>query len=134
MQARVFETHTRVRYAETDATGIVYYANYLVYFELGRVDMFRQVGLPYDRRLPIAESHCRYLASAAFDDPLRIETFLEEMRHRSFRLGSRIFLEPEDGARSTLVAEGWVVMVTVDQDNRPISLPPSFRNAFAAMG
>ncbi len=130
---RIFETLTRVRYAETDATAIVYYSNYFVYFELGRIEMFRELGLPYDRRLPIVETHCRYHASAAFDEPLRIETFLEEARHRSFRLGSRVFRVAEDKPRPELLVEGWVVMVTVDHDNRPIALSPAFRKAFHAI-
>ena len=67
---RQFRTQTRVRYAETDATGIVYYANYLIYFELGRIEMFRELGLSYDRHLPIVETGCRYHASASFDAPL----------------------------------------------------------------
>jgi acyl-CoA thioester hydrolase len=131
---RIFETNTRVRYAETDATAIVYYGTYFVYFELGRIEMFRELGLPYDRRLPIVETHCRYHASAAFDDRLRVETSLEEAGHRSFRLGSRVFrIAPEgDDAPATdeLLVEGWTVMVTVDDDNHPIPLPVAFLEAF----
>jgi len=128
---RIFETCTRVRYAETDATAIVYYGNYFVYFELGRVEMFREVGLPYDRRLPIVETHCRYHASAAFDEHLRIETFVQEARRTSFRLGSRVYrLAPDDAEPPLLLVEGWATMVTVDDDNRPVPLPAAFREAF----
>ena len=127
---RIFETRTRVRYAETDATAIVYYGNYFVYFELGRIEMFRELGLPYDRRLPIAETHCRYHASAAFDEPLRIETFVEEVRQRSFRLGSRVYRLSPDDAEPLLLVEGWATMVTVDAQNRPAPLPAPFREAF----
>lgn len=130
---RIFETFTRVRYAETDATAIVYYGNYFVYFELGRIEMFRELALPYDRRLPIVETHCRYHASAAFDEPLRIDTFLEEARQRSFRLGSRVYRLPDDDDEPLLLVEGWVSMVTVDDDNRPIPLPAPFREAFDAL-
>ncbi len=126
---RIFETSTRVRYAETDATAIVYYGNYFVYFELGRIEMFRELGLVYDRRLPIVETHCRYHASAAFDDPLRIETFLEEVRTRSFRLGSRVYRVAPHDAQPLLLVEGWAVMVTVDNGS-PVVLPPNFRAAF----
>ncbi len=77
--ARVYTTRTRVRYAETDATGIVYYGSYFEYFEVGRVEMFRTLGLPYDWRLPIVETHCRYRAEARFDDVLEVETTVEEV-------------------------------------------------------
>jgi acyl-CoA thioester hydrolase len=126
---RIFETYTRVRYAETDATAIVYYGNYFVYFELGRIEMFRELGLTYDRRLPIVQTHCQYHASASFDDPLRIETFLEEARTRSFRLGSRVYRVAPDDAEPRLLVEGWTVMVTVD-DQGPTPLPATFRAAF----
>lgn len=136
---RIFETNTRVRYAETDATAIVYYGTYFVYFELGRIEMFRELGLPYDQRLPIVETHCRYQASAAFDEPLRIETFLEDARQRSFRLGSRVYRQfPGDTDTDTdtldeLLVEGWTVMVTVDDNNRPTPLPTAFLKAFAPL-
>jgi len=126
---RIFETSTRVRYAETDATAIVYYGNYFVFFELGRIEMFRELGLVYDRRLPIAETHCRYHASAAFDDPLRIETFVVEVRTRSFRLGSRVYRVAPEDTEPLLLVEGWTVMVTVD-DVGPIPLPEPYRVAF----
>ena len=102
---RRFTTRTRARYAETDATGIVYYNSYFVYFELGRVEMFRELGLPYDGRLPIVETSCRYRASAQFDDVLEIQTVVEELRTRSFRTSCQVFRVGDDdeaGARVNL--------------------------------
>ena len=116
-----FSTTTRVRYAETDASGIVYYNNYFVYFEVGRVELFRQLGLPYDRRLPIVEARCRYHASARFDDLLRIETFVEQLRTRAFRIGSRVYRDRQ------LLVEGHVAMATVDDQGQLIPLPDVFR-------
>jgi YbgC/YbaW family acyl-CoA thioester hydrolase len=75
-------TQLRVRYAETDQMGIVYYANYLVWFEIGRVELLRSLGLAYsqletDHRLilPVVDAHCRYRAPARYDDEILIETW-----------------------------------------------------------
>ena len=75
-------THqVRVRYAETDQMGIVYYANYLVWFELGRVELLRSLGLAYSQLekeheciLPVVEATCRYRSPAKYDDEILIET------------------------------------------------------------
>jgi acyl-CoA thioester hydrolase len=125
---KTFKTRTRVRYAETDASGIVYYNNYFVYFEVGRVELFRQLGLPYDHRLPIVETHCRYHASARFDDELEIHTFLQEVRSKGFRLGCEVYRGEE------LLVEGYTAMVTTDENGQPVELPEAFRAAFEAMG
>jgi acyl-CoA thioester hydrolase len=126
MASRVFKAYTRVRYAETDASGIVYYNNYFVYFELGRIEMFRALGLVYDRHLPIAETSCRFLASARFDDELEIRTWLDGVRRCGFALASEVHrLGPEP----TLLARGVTAMVTADDQGRPIPLPPALRRA-----
>ena len=76
-----FDTSVRVRYAETDKMGVVYYANYYIYFEIGRVEYMRQRGVDYrqmeiedDSFIVVAESKCRYRRPARYDDPLRIRT------------------------------------------------------------
>lgn len=125
-----YETTTRVRYAETDATGIVYYNNYFIYFEVGRIEMFRELGLPYDYRLPIVETHCRYHASAKFDDELTIQTFVEEVRTKGFRLGARVYRNSREGGEPLLLVEGYTAMVTTDEAGTPRPLPPEFRAAF----
>ena len=122
-----YTTTTRVRYAETDASGIVYYANYFVYFELGRLSMFRELGLPYDWRLPIRDTYCRYHASARFEDKLEIRTRVLEIRGKGFKLGSEVF-SVGDGEPELLV-EGFTVMVTVDDDGGICPLPEAFRKA-----
>lgn len=127
---RRYTTRTRARYAETDATGIVYYNSYFVYFEIGRVEMFRELGLPYDGRLPIAETSCRYRASARFDDLLEIQTFVEEVRTRSFRTGCQVFRVIDD-APAELLVEGATAMVTLGDDGKPAPLPEAFRVALS---
>lgn len=129
---RVFKTRTRVRYAETDASGITYYASYLLYCEVGRVQMFRELGLPYDAKLPIVETYCRYHASARFDELLEVQTFVEEVRRCGFRLGARIFRVDETGGEALLLAEGYCAMVHVGDDRKPAPLPDAFTRAFAA--
>lgn len=86
---RIAETTVRVRYAETDTMGVVYYANYLVYFEVGRVEFLRQHGLPMsevDRRvhMPVIEATVRYLRPARLDDLLRVRCWIGERRRASF--------------------------------------------------
>lgn len=129
--ALTYTTHTRVRYAETDASGIVYYANYFIYFELGRLAMFRELGLPYDWRLPIRDTACRYHASARFEDELEIRTRLLEVRERGFSLGSEVYRLAPDAEPELLVA-GQTVMVTLDDEGDKCPLPPPFRQAFGA--
>lgn len=78
---RVSETEVRVIYADTDAMGVVYYANYIKWFEIGRTEFLRQLGYPYKRMeientwLPVVEAHCRYRAPARYDDLLIVKTW-----------------------------------------------------------
>ena len=79
----------RVRYAETDTMGVVYYANYLTYFEVGRVEFLRQHGLPMsavDRkvRMPVVEASVRYVKPARLDDLLRVRCWIGERKRASF--------------------------------------------------
>lgn len=129
---RIFETRTRARFAETDESGIVYYGSYFVYFELGRVEMFRELGLAYDFHVPIVETRCRYHAPARFDDELSIHTFVEELRTRAFRLGARVY-RVRDHGDDELLCEGWTAMVTTGDDRRPIPIPADFRAALEAI-
>ena len=129
---KVFTTRVHARFAETDASGIVYYGNYFVYFELGRVSMFRELGLPYDKRVPIVETHCRYHAPARFGDLLEIRTQVDELRTRAFRLAERVYRVGE-AAEPKLLAEGYTAMVTTDEAGTPIAIPEAFRAAFEAV-
>jgi acyl-CoA thioester hydrolase len=126
---KTFKTTTRVRYAETDAAGIVYYNNFFVYFELGRIELFRELGLPYDWRLPIADTYAKFHASAVFDDPIEIESFVEQVRSKGFRIGCRVF-RARAGEAPVLLAEGYTSMVTIGPDRKPVPLPEEFRKAF----
>jgi acyl-CoA thioester hydrolase len=87
-----YETTVRVRYAETDQMGVVYYANFFVWFEIGRVELLRQLGFAYkemeredDSYIVVAGAECRYLRPARYDDLLRIRTRIAEARSRTLR-------------------------------------------------
>ena len=97
MPVPVITHQVRVRYAETDQMGIVYYANYLIWFEIGRAEFCRARGFSYsemeaddDAFLVVAESYCRYKAPAYYDDELLIRTHITELRKRSLRFGYEV--------------------------------------------
>ena len=93
-------TRVRVRYAETDQMGIVYYANYFVWFEIGRVELLRSLGLAYSRLeldhgciLPVVDARCRYRAPARYDDEIVIETSPALVRGSVLKFAYTIFRE-----------------------------------------
>jgi len=101
------ETTIRVRYAETDTMGVVYYGNYLTYFEVGRVEFLRQNGLPMsevDRRIrmPVVEAGVRYVKPARLDDLLRIRSWIGERKRASFAFRYEI----RHAERDDLIATG----------------------------
>ena len=127
---RVSTSVIRVRYAETDKMGVVYYAHYLVWFEIGRTEWLRDTGWTYRSMedeglgLPVTEVHCDYKASARYDDDLEIRT--------RGRLVSpvRIAFDYEIVRRadSQLIASGYTVHVTLDRSGRPVRLPDRVRD------
>lgn len=127
------ETLLRVRYVETDKMGVVYHANYYIYFEVGRVEYMRERGVNYrqmevddDCLIVVAESQCRYLRAARYDDPLRIRTRVAESRKRTIRFAYEIVHD----ATGELVATGETLHVICDSRGRPKSLPPKYRRFF----
>src|ERR1700742_597372 len=113
-------THqVRVRYAETDQMGIVYYANYLVWFELGRVELLRSLGLTYSQLekeheciLPVVEATCRYRSPARYDDEIIIETRVTAQRGFVLKFGYRLLRIAPEGEQ--LLAEAQTTHVFVD--------------------
>ena len=128
------ETSFRVRYAETDAMGVVYYSNFLTYFEVGRNEHFRQKGLPLAQleteglMEAIAEAHCVYRRGARYDDLIIVRTTTAELRRRAFRLEYQVQHQEEDGRR-TLLAEGHTVSLFLDAEGNPVELPERVRAA-----
>jgi acyl-CoA thioester hydrolase len=128
------EARVRVRYAETDQMGVVYHSNYLIWFEVGRVEFIRQLGLNYKQMeeegcgIAVVDLHVRYKAPARYDDELVIETRLLAARGAVVRFGYRI-LRVSDGL---LLCEGETMHVVVGMDMKKRSLPPKYAERFAA--
>ena len=129
------ETIIRVRYAETDQMGIVYYGNYFTWFEIGRVELCRQLGFEYKRMeteddsfIIVAEAHCRYKRPARFDDVLAIRTRVTQSQRRTLRFGYEIL----NHASGELLATGETLHVICDSRGRTKSLPERYRRYFPA--
>jgi acyl-CoA thioester hydrolase len=123
----VAESRFRVRYAETDQMGIVYYANYLVWMEIGRTEFCHQCGFSYSELereekafLTVVEATCRYLAPARYDDEILVACELSRVRNRVMEFTYRIH------CGSTLLAEGRTVHVVIGTDGRPRSMPERY--------
>ena len=123
----ISESRFRVRYAETDQMGMVYYANYLVWMEIGRSDFCRECGFSYrdlEREeqafLTVAEATCRYVAPARYDDEILVATELSRVGSRVVEFTYRIKSGP------TLLAEGRTFHVVIGTDGRPRSMPERY--------
>ena len=133
-------TPVRVRYAETDQMGIVYYANYLVWFEIGRVELLRSLGLAYSQMeiedrciLPVVEANCRYRAPARYDDEILIETRPALVRHSVIKFAYRILRKDPGGGQPALLAEGETVHVVCDDQLNKKPLPEHYAAALREM-
>jgi acyl-CoA thioester hydrolase len=132
-------TQVRVRYAETDQMGIVYYANYLVWFELGRVELLRSLGLAYSNLekehsliLPVVDAHCRYREPARYDDEILIVTSPALLRGSVLKFAYRILRKAAEGEENTLLAEGETVHVVCDGQLQRQPLPEPYAAALKA--
>jgi len=127
------ETELRVRFAETDAQGVVYYAHYFVWFEVARVNFLRTLGFDYSQAekegigFVIAEAYCRYLAPAHFDELIKIKTWVEDIGRSSFTLSYEVM----NAQTGQTLALGKTVQVFLDMKGtrRPIPIPESVRKA-----
>ena len=117
-------TLVRVRYAETDRMGVVYYANYLVWFEVGRTEWLRDTGWTYREMelegvaLPVIEAHCEYRQPARYDDQIEIRTRAALLTPVRIRFDYDVIRDDE-----TLVACGYTVHAALDATGRPRRLP-----------
>ena len=123
------QTRVRVRYAETDQMGVVYYANYLVWMEIGRVELVRAIGVDYnglEQReglfLAVVESHCRYLSPARYDQEVEVETWLASATPRSVDFGYKF--RGLDSER--LIARGSTRHVWLNRQMRVTRLPEQY--------
>ncbi|HEY1253968.1 MAG TPA: thioesterase family protein [Terracidiphilus sp.] len=132
-------TEVRVRYAETDQMGVVYYANYLVWFEIGRVELLRALGFSYRQLeaehgciLPVIEATCRYRASARYDDQILIESRPALLRGPVLKFAYRVLRKNPDGAEPTLLAEGETTHVVCDSQMKKKHLPQHYAEVLRA--
>lgn len=124
----------RVIYGDTDQMGVVYYANYLRWFERGRSEFLRQMGLPYSiferqgSHFPVLEVTCRYAQSARYDDEIEIKTELAEVGRASLRFSYAIS-RPADQCR---LATGTTKHASIDSSGRIVRLPKFLLDAISA--
>ncbi|HXV83731.1 MAG TPA: thioesterase family protein [Candidatus Binatia bacterium] len=127
-------TSYRVIYGDTDQMGVVYYANYLRWFEKGRSEFLRQIGLPYPVieqkgvHFPVVEVTCRYAQSARYDEVIQIETELAEVRRASLSFSYRIRRETED----TILATGTTKHASIDGSGQVVRIPKMLLDAINA--
>jgi len=123
----------RVRYAETDKMGVVYYANYLVWFEVGRADLLRSLGWTYREMesagisLPVIEAHCEYLRPARYDEEIEVRTGGRMLSPVRMEFQYQIVKVTDQ----TVAASGRTVHASVDVSGRPCRLPARVREVFA---
>ena len=129
-----YTTRLRVRYAETDAAGVVYHANYLVYFEVARVELLRALGLPITEVesrglvLPVVEARLKYLRPARLDDLLEVSLSIQSVGAASFTCAYEI---ERDGL---LLASGWTRLAVCERESgRCMPMPPWLRELFERM-
>ena len=130
---RTTTSTVRVRYAETDQMGVVYYANYLVWFEIGRTDWLRETGWSYREierdglMLPVIEAHCEYRQGAKYDDELEIRTRARLKSPVRVQFDYQIVRRSDD----TEIADGYTVHVALDRQGRPVRLPARVKELLA---
>lgn len=133
MTARGSTSRLRVRYAETDTMGVVYYANYLIWFEVARTDLLRSTGWSYREMeheglsLPVIESHCQYRVSAKYDDEIDVRTNGTIVSPVRVQFDYEV-IRAHDGV---VLATGHTVHAILDRSGRPRRLPERAREMFA---
>lgn len=127
------ETRLRVRYAETDKMGVVYHSNFLIWFEVGRVELLRQLGFQYSEmetedncHIPVVDLRVRYKAPAQYDDEIVVRTELKRVRPSLLHFSYEIFRETD----RTLLATGETMHIIVDNKLARTTLPEKYMQAF----
>lgn len=131
--ASVSETSLRVRYAETDQMGVVYHSNYFIWFEIGRVELMRQLGFSYrdieqndGLFIAVADARCRYKAPARYDEEIIVRAHLKNVRESVIHFGYEV-VRSSDGA---LLAEGETTHIVTDRNMKAARLPEKYLQAF----
>lgn len=131
--AVVNESRIRVRYAETDQMGVVYHANHFIWFEVGRVELLRQLGFSYrdmEREdncfIAVVDARCRYKAPVRYDEEILVRTWVRNIRESVIHFGYEL-VRVEDGA---LLAEGETTHIVADAEMRKAALPEKYMKVF----
>ena len=129
---RIHETEIRVRYKETDNMGVVYYSNYFVWFEVARTEYLRALGISYRKieekglYLVVADASSRYLYPARYDDIVRVESWIPEIKSSSLRFEYKLFIGKKP------IATGETVHVFTDKSGRPKRIPKELKETLTA--
>ena len=131
----VNETRIRVRYAETDQMGVVYHANHFIWFEVGRVELLRQLGFSYkdmekedDCFIAVVDARCRYKAPVLYDDEVLVRTYLKNVREKMIHFGYEL-VRSNTGE---LLAEGETTHIVADRNMKSRALPEKYMKVFRA--
>lgn len=134
MTKETVDMEVRVRYAETDKMGVAYYANYFIWFEVGRAELCRQKGFSYADLeamgyiLVVTDAHCRYWNSAKYDELLLIRTRLKGVNKRMITFGYQLLKKGSE----EILAEGETRHLSIGADGKPKSLPEKFVDLLSA--
>jgi acyl-CoA thioester hydrolase len=133
LRRTVNETRIRVRYAETDQMGVVYHANHFIWFEVGRVELLRQLGFSYknmesedDCFIAVVDASCRYKAPVHYDDEVVVRTYLKHVREKVIHFGYEL-LRADSGQ---LLAEGETTHIVANAQMKPRRLPEKYMTVF----
>jgi acyl-CoA thioester hydrolase len=124
----VVDVDIRVRYAETDQMGVAYYANYLIWFEVGRSELCRERGFRYAElealgyRLVVADVYCKYRNSARYDEVVIVRTWIKDINKRMVTFGYHILHKEKEG----IIVEGETRHICTDLNGKTKSLPEKF--------
>jgi len=126
----------RVRYAETDQMGVVYHSNFLIWFEVGRVELMRALGFDYkqmeiqdDTYIVVADVHCRYHHPARYDELLTVRTRILEAKTRTLKFGYEVFRQSDQ----ELLATGHTIHVACTRAGQVKRFPKKYKSAFLSL-
>ncbi len=134
----VFRTQHRVIYGDTDAGGVVYNANFLRFFEIGRTEMMRSLAIPYSEMeklgmvLPVTETYLRYKAPALYDDLITIATSLVEVKKVSCRFHYRVTCTRAE--REQLLVKGFTNHACINRQGRLMPFPEEIHERISSIG
>jgi acyl-CoA thioester hydrolase len=129
----VNETRLRVRYAETDQMGVVYHSNHFIWFEIGRVELLRQLGFSYREMenqdqcyITVVDARCRYRAPAYYDDELIVRTHLKNVRDSVIHFAYELLRATDN----TLLADGETTHIATNAQMKSTELPEKYMKVF----